>query len=243
MRRQKPFLLSLAALLYMVTLLIAPTVQAADALQDGTYTIQYNVLQANNDSVSIANDYWEKPATLLISQGAITVQMKINHSAWVTQFKVPRGEEFVDVDVISTDAATDTRVVQFQAADISRPLHAKIHVTVPSINYDHDYTIRFSFDTNSITPVSTTGGAGAASAASGSGEQAGTKPAAVSGSNVTVNNPQTASAVSEANPPQSADQAAAVPNPQTGDDTNVAVYLTLFLLTSAFFLHKLVKRA
>jgi heme uptake protein IsdC len=243
MQKRNAMFASMLALMCVVAMLFTPTVQAAAALQDGTYTIQYTVLQAQNDSVSIANDYWEKPATLLVKNGVITVQMKINHSAWVTEFKVPSGDTFVDVEVISTDTATDTRVVQFNAADLSQPLPAKIHVTVPSIDYDHDYTIRFSFDTNSITAVSAAGGAGAASPDNGSGKQAGTKPAAVSGSNLSTISPQMSNATSETNPLQNTDQTAKALNPQTGDDANIGILAAMFLLSSVFFIRKLVHRA
>ncbi|MED4163046.1 heme uptake protein IsdC [Halalkalibacterium halodurans] len=125
----------------------------AQNLADGTYTIQYTVLHADNDSASMANDYWEKPARLTVNGGNMTMQMTINHSSWVTEFKVPSNGGFRDVTVVSTDEAADKRVVEFPISDLSTPLESKIHVTVEDIDYDHDYTIRLSFDTSSIQEV------------------------------------------------------------------------------------------
>ncbi|UTR15449.1 heme uptake protein IsdC [Salipaludibacillus sp. LMS25] len=127
---------------------------ADEELADGTYTIPYTVLHADNDSASMANDYWEKPATIIVSNGQMKAQMTINHSSWVTEFKVPSNGSFQDVTVISTDEAADKRVVEFPISSLSTPLESKIHVTVEDINYDHDYTIRLSFDLDSIQTVS-----------------------------------------------------------------------------------------
>lgn len=131
--------------------ILAPGAGSAEAaLPDGTYTAEYVVLQADNDSVSMANDYWEKPASVTIKDGKATIQMTINHSAWVTEFKVPSGDGYVDTKVISE--GDDKRTVEF-TADITSPIVSKIHVTVPDIDYDHDYTIRISFDLDSFRAV------------------------------------------------------------------------------------------
>ncbi|MBB6634937.1 NEAT domain-containing protein [Cohnella thailandensis] len=121
------------------------------AVDNGTYTADYLVLKAEDDSVSMANDYWEKPATVVIDGGKATVRLSVNHSAWVTQFKVPgSGDGYVDTKVI--EEKDDVRLVEF-AADVTKPIVSKIHVTVPDIDYDHDYTIRLVFDMNSFKPV------------------------------------------------------------------------------------------
>lgn len=134
-------------------LLAAPTVYA-QSMVDGTYTIDYVIKKAEDESASMANDYWEKPAKVIVENGKITVQLQINHSAWVTEFKVPGGGGYVNTKVISSSKANDTRVVQFSVDDLSQAMLSKIHVTVPDIDYDHDYTIRFVFDANSLKLVS-----------------------------------------------------------------------------------------
>lgn len=137
-----------------ITLLVWPAgAMAAADLADGTYTADYLILKAENDSVSMANDYWEKPATVTIKDGKAKVRVTINHSLWVTEFKVPgSGGSFVDTKVISVSKKADTRLVEF-SADITKPILSKIHVTVKEIDYDHDYTIRFVFDEDSFKLV------------------------------------------------------------------------------------------
>lgn len=138
----------------MVALLLPIfSAQAATSLTDGEYTIDYQVLTANNDSVSIANDYWDKPAKLFVKNGTMTVQLQLNHSSWIVEYKSLYQGSFVDVEVISENNSADTRVVQFKASDLSTPIESKIHVIVPDIDYDNKYTVRLAFDPKSIKPV------------------------------------------------------------------------------------------
>jgi heme uptake protein IsdC len=134
-------------------LLAASAVQAKSDLSDGTYMASYLVLKAEDDSVSMANDYWEKPATILIENGEPTIRLTINHSKWVTEFKVPSAGGHADAKVISRDKTEDKRVVEFKVDDLSQPIISKIHVTVADIDYDHDYTIRMVFNQDSFKLV------------------------------------------------------------------------------------------
>lgn len=131
---------------------IATPVLAAEQT-DGSYTMNYVIKKAEDDSASMANDYFEKPAAIQIKDGKTTVEITLNHSEWITEFKVPKGGSYGDVAVISKDTTADKRVVSFQVSTLTEPLLAKIHVTVPSIDYDHDYTIRFVFDQESMKLV------------------------------------------------------------------------------------------
>lgn len=149
--RNMMFLLSMVALF----VLGANSDYASAELADGTYTIDYTVMHATDPSASIANDYWEKPATLHVKNGEITAEMKLNHSSWIVAFQTPTNGGFADVAVVSEDEGADTRVVQFPLEGIDDMTEAKIHVIVPDIDYDHHYTIRFDFNENSLTALET----------------------------------------------------------------------------------------
>lgn len=141
--------------MFTVVLLVAwsaPSSAAASSSRPskGTYTLDYDILRAENDSVSMANDYFEKPAKLYVTGSKMTMQITVNHSTWTTGFKVKYKGKIVDTTVIKTNKAKDTRIVQFPIADLNSPMVSQIHVTVPSYNYDHDYTIRFDFDRSSL---------------------------------------------------------------------------------------------
>ncbi|WP_051621078.1 heme uptake protein IsdC [Paenibacillus sp. UNC451MF] len=152
---KKWLVLPFVMIMFSLTIFTMPVAQAA-SLADGTYTVDYTIKQAENDSASMANDYFEKPATVVVKNGEAALKIQMNHSKWITQFKVPEKDGFVDAKVVSSDSANDTRVVQFTADDLSKPLLSKIHVTVKEIDYDHDYTIRFVFDSKSIKSIGST---------------------------------------------------------------------------------------
>lgn len=132
----------------MLAFLVMPYGKVSAQLADGTYDINYVIQKAENDSASMANDYFEKPAKLVVKNGEMRVQIPMNHSAWITEFKAPENGNFVDAKVVSKDESADKRTVEFKVDDLSKPAAVKIHVVVPNVNYDHNYTIRFAFDAN-----------------------------------------------------------------------------------------------
>ncbi|CAM4344975.1 heme uptake protein IsdC [Paenibacillus endophyticus] len=137
-----------------VVLFAIPVVSAAE-YEDGTYSIDYVIKKAEDESASMANDYWEKPAKVIVDNGKLTIQIQINHSKWVTEFKTPTSSGgYSEAKVVSSNKADDTRLTQFSVADLSATMLSKIHVTVPDIDYDHDYTIRFDFDASSMKLIS-----------------------------------------------------------------------------------------
>jgi len=126
---------------------------ASEPLDDGVYSLEYVVLHAQNDSVSIANDYFEKPATLFVKNGETFVRFTINHSQWVKELQAPLGNSFVDVQVVSEDKSNDLREVQFKVdSDLNKPLELKMHVYIETMDpvYDHRYTVRLDFDLDSL---------------------------------------------------------------------------------------------
>lgn len=122
-------------------------------LEEGVYSLNYVILHAETESVSIANDYFEKPATLFVEDGEKYIQFALNHSQWTKELQAPLADSFVDVDVISEDEEEDTRIVEFKLdRDLSNPLEFKMHVLIETLEpvYDHRYTVRFDFDSESI---------------------------------------------------------------------------------------------
>lgn len=125
-------------------------------ISDGTYSIDYQVLHADNDSASIANDYFEKPAILFVENGEKHIQFTLNHSQWTKELQAPLEGSFLDVDVVSENHDEDTRIVQFKVEeDLAQPLEFKMHVLIETMEpvYDHRYTVRFDFDTDSMEKV------------------------------------------------------------------------------------------
>jgi len=125
---------------------------------DGYYEIDYEVLNADSDVVSVADEYFEKPASLIIEDGKRTIQASINHSQWVVGLQAPDGDDYNDVEVLNEDKENDLRIVQFdveEGHDFADPIELKMHIVVDILDeeYDHHYTARFLFDEDSLEEV------------------------------------------------------------------------------------------
>lgn len=140
-------------------LLIPFDVKAANGLEDGLYSIEYEVLQVESDSVSIANDYFLKPASLIVIDGKQYIEMTINQSEWVKSLQVESGQAFLDVQVIDVDEENNKRTVRFAIDnDVSEPILMRMHVHIEELvpTYDHQYTVRYVYDLDSLELIDAT---------------------------------------------------------------------------------------
>ena len=143
--------LSAASLLVFILLLPGMNASAA-TLDDGVYAIDYQLLQADSDSVSIANDYFAKPALLKIKGADARMQVTVNQSEWVKELKAQDGDAFVDSTIVSEDTEANTRVVEFKFdGEQLTPFPLKMHVVIEDMEpvYDHAYTVRVAIDPDS----------------------------------------------------------------------------------------------
>ncbi|MDR4982823.1 heme uptake protein IsdC [Bacillus cereus] len=218
-------------LVCMLAFLVIPSGQASAKLADGTYDINYVIKKAEDDSASMANDYFEKPAKLVVKNGEMRVQVPMNHSAWITEFKAPENGNFVDSKVISKDEAADKRTVEFKVDDLSKPLGVKIHVVVPSANYDHHYTIRFAFDAN----VKAVGGDNDAAVVTKTDDQTkkdGQVKEEQKKEDSKETNKDTNKGTNESGKAEKTD------NPKTGDDARIGLFAALVLISGVFLVRK-----
>ena len=158
MKRKITFASAILSFILMLTIISIPQGKVFAEIADGTYSVDYQILKAENDSVSMANDYFEKPATLFVENGERHIQFTLNHSEWTKELQAPLGGSFVDVDIVSENLGEDTRLVQFKVEeDLSKPLEFKMHVLIETMEpvYDHRYTVRFDFDIDSLENSST----------------------------------------------------------------------------------------
>jgi hypothetical protein len=139
----------------LLTMFCSAKLFAASTLEDGEYTINFEILKGDpkDDSTSLANGYWNKPATVIVKNGEITVRTVINKDAWVIEFATKQGSSFVDEKVISRDSNNDSRVVEFKASSLEQDLVTSMTVDIPSQNYYHEYETRFRFYPDSLKLV------------------------------------------------------------------------------------------
>lgn len=141
----------LLLMLFMVSLWSVAPEQAEAAYADGVYAVPYVITKPDDNSVSIANDYFEKPAQIEIVNGTATATIKVNHSAWITSLSLPNGTELAE---LSANAEEDTRTVRLPLASLDEPALIMMHVLIEDIGYDHAYSVRVAFDFSGIAQAS-----------------------------------------------------------------------------------------
>ena len=158
------------------------------AIADGTHNLTYQVNKPDSNSASMANDYFLKPAKLIVSNGTMKVQLTIKNSSWVTEFNPPGG-----ATVISSNASADQRVVQFNVSNLNT-LKVAMKIDINDIDYHHSYTVDFVFKSDGLPEKqavteksSATSNAGSQSSSNKSLGQASSKPSASTNSNHSAN--------------------------------------------------------
>lgn len=199
MYKKFPVLMTLMAIVLMVTFVLLPTVSASASIADGSYEINYEMKEASSDSTSIADGYFTKPATLTVENGAQYIQLTVTSAEMVKSIGVPSGP----VTVVSDNG--DTRTVKFKVdGDLSKPLNMSMHVVVPEEalpgGYDMTHTTRAIFDVSDLPAAST-------------GEETTESSTA---NDETGNNAETGASKTEENPP-------------TGDSTQIALLALLLV--------------
>lgn len=133
-------------LVALLSILVTPNLYASAALADGKYTINYQVNKPNSSSASMANDYFLKPGTIIVKNGAPVIQLKMKNSSWMTKFESSTGSN----KVISENKAEDTRIVQFALPSYKSPTAVTMKVDIDDLNYHHEYTVDFVWDAASL---------------------------------------------------------------------------------------------
>ncbi len=198
--------------LFAFLFLLLPNAFAATSLEDGTYQINYSVLHADNDSASMADGYFAKPAQLEINGGEITVQIDLT-SSMIKELQVE------SKDVTEVSSSGEIRTVKFPVSTISNPIMSEIHV-IANESYDHWYTIRFSFDESSLEVIQL---------AESNTEETNTTESTESNSTASTDE-QVSSETSDSD--VSSEQ---VSNPETGETMSITL-LSLLLISSIVFL-------
>ena len=141
--KMKKFLVS--AFLLIFTIFLVQPITSHAQYADGTYDVKYQVNKPASISASMANDYFLKPAKLIVKDGKMAIQLTIKNSAWVTEFNPPGG-----ASVISRNEGADSRVVKFNVSSVTSPLTVAMKIDIDEIDYHHGYKVDFVFDASNV---------------------------------------------------------------------------------------------
>ncbi|RAV15280.1 NEAT domain-containing protein [Paenibacillus contaminans] len=141
----------LSAVMVIALFFLAGNNEAAAAkLADGTYEVEYTVKKPDDESVSISNDYFEKPARVEVRNGEAVVYFQTNHNKWITSLKYPAGPDGVQLQAVDANEAEDTKVFRLPHKDLLVPAALAVHVKIDELDYDHAYTVRLVFKTDQL---------------------------------------------------------------------------------------------
>ncbi|TKH46378.1 cell surface protein [Paenibacillus terrae] len=129
----------------LVFAVIAPF-SAKAAAADGTYAVDYAVLKDQTNETSRLDSYLTKPAQVIVANGKNIVRLTVKSSNLITTFKVEQNGVLQDATVVSTDTASNTRVVEFEVADLNAKVNAYAEITIPVIGYTGKYDVQLQFD-------------------------------------------------------------------------------------------------
>ncbi|KOS02745.1 NEAT domain-containing protein [Paenibacillus polymyxa] len=129
----------------LVFALVAP-ISAKAAVADGTYNVDYTVLKDQTNETSRLDSYLTKPAQVTVANGKNVVRLTVKSSNLITTFKVEQNGVLQDATVVSTDTANNTRVVEFEVADLNAKVNAYAEITIPVIGYTGKYDVQLQFD-------------------------------------------------------------------------------------------------
>ena len=225
-------------------LFLALPIHSEAAVADGTYSLNYQVNKPGSSSASMANDYFLKPAKLIVNNGKMTVQLTIKNSAWVTEFTPPGG-----ATIISSNPSADQRVVQFNLSSLKPTVAMKIDID--DIDYHHSYSVDFVFDGSGLPeakpnvttpPSNTTNNQSSGSNTSSNKQPSQNNETATNGSSNNVqskptdNNEVTASQNEVSNSKgQDVETSEEVENPETSDALPL-MYIVAFMAATIVFI-------
>lgn len=147
-----------AFLLAFVLLLSLQSPAFAKEISDGTYTVDYKVLKDATASVSIANDYFQKPAKLIVKDNQKYIQFVVSKSHWTKKLTMEGQNE----TVVGEKKKKDERTIQFAVKDLAKKQASTIDVFIDEkvdgedFLYDNSYQIQFQFDEKTIKKISST---------------------------------------------------------------------------------------
>ncbi|WP_415598187.1 NEAT domain-containing protein [Leuconostoc pseudomesenteroides] len=148
MRRLQWFMLTCVSLL-LGFMTVTQTVSA------DTYSVSFRVVKDGTTETSVADQYFQKPATVAIDGDHYVVIMTIKTTHDLGLFPVSVTDFNGQTPAISrtTQGNTDYYQYQFTATNLDTRLDGHMNVNIQAIRYNHYYGYGVVFDTSSLPKI------------------------------------------------------------------------------------------
>ncbi|MGK4144123.1 NEAT domain-containing protein, partial [Weissella paramesenteroides] len=148
-----------------------------DILQDGTYSINYNVYKSGTTTDSTMKTYMKSPANVAVKNGQATITFATQNDAMSMM------KEF-SVNGATAKADGDNWVVTVPVSALSKTMTANMTIVVSAINFTEHPSADIVFDMSSVKKTGNNGGSSAASSSSASSASSSSKVSSASSSHV-----------------------------------------------------------
>ncbi|PER22914.1 NEAT domain-containing protein, partial [Bacillus cereus] len=125
----------------------------SNTIADGEYSIPFKVLKDKTNEESKMNTYMENPGVLKVENGKKKAIVTLKSSSLIKNFQTEKDGAFVDAKVVSEDKEKDTRVVEFEVADLSKKLNTKVFIEMASKNYKQTHDVQLVFEQDKLEPI------------------------------------------------------------------------------------------
>lgn len=146
-----------------------------DILQDGTYSINYNVYKSGTTTDSTMKTYMKSPANVAVKNGQATITFATQNDAMSMM------KEF-SVNGATAKADGDNWVVTIPVSALSKTMTANMTIVVSAINFTEHPSADIVFDMSSVKRTGNNGGGSAASSSSASSASSSSKVSSSSSS-------------------------------------------------------------
>ncbi|QDJ59686.1 NEAT domain-containing protein [Weissella sagaensis] len=176
-----------------------------DILQDGTYSINYNVYKSGTTDASTMATYMTESAKVTVKKGEATVDFATKNDAMSMM------KEF-SINGVKAQAKGDSWIVKLPVKDLTKTANAQMTIFVAAINFTETPSADIVFDMKSVKTLDNDGGASSSSSAASS-----SKPSQSSSSATSSSKPSSSSssAASSSKPSSSSSSAASSSKPTT----------------------------
>ncbi|MFL2044173.1 NEAT domain-containing protein [Weissella hellenica] len=129
-----------------------------DILQDGTYSINYNVYKSGTTDASTMANYMTQSANITVKKGEATIDFATKNDAMSMM------KEF-SINGAKAQAKGDSWIVKLPVKDLVKTATAQMTIEVPQINFTEKPSADIVFDMDSIKNLDNTGSSSSSSSA------------------------------------------------------------------------------
>ncbi|OHS72891.1 YSIRK signal domain/LPXTG anchor domain surface protein [Staphylococcus sp. HMSC74F12] len=116
------------------------------ATSETTEDFEFQVNKDKTKQKSTMNQYMNHPGKLVHANNKYYFEAELNHAKWWKSFEFyDENNNKLNTVVTKDDTSKNIKTIRVEVASGTQQLISKVHIIVPVINYDHEYTTQIAF--------------------------------------------------------------------------------------------------